>query len=139
MQKHVAFRYSKMLPVEQECNPLNWWRDHQQEYPLMSLYVKSNFSFQPTSVASESVYNDDKEVGRDNLSYLNNTLTFFQVYDVRRKAILPGRGEGLVVAQNFIKNRANEEQFRLCKQCPAPQNNGGGAKYKIMCPQHQKV
>lgn len=115
-------RYSKMLPVEQECNPLNWWRDHQQEYPLMSLYVKSNFSFQPTSVASESVFNDDKEV-----------------YDVRRKAILPGRGEGLVVAQNFIKNRANEEQFRLCKQCPAPQNNGGGAKYKIMCPQHQKV
>lgn len=51
-----------MLPVEQECNPLFWWREHQEEYPLLSRYVKANFSFQPTSVASESVFNDDKEV-----------------------------------------------------------------------------
>ena len=62
----------------------------------------------------------------------------FQVYDDRRKAILPGRGEGLVISQNFIKKRANEEEFRLCKKCPAPQNGDGGSKYKIMCPKHHK-
>ena len=128
-----------MLPIDQDSNPMCWWREHCLEYPLLSLYVKANFSFQPTSVASESVFNDDKEVNFFNINLVAPETCLFQVYDDRRKRILTGRGEGLVIAQNFIKKRANEEEFRLCKQCPAPQNSDGECKYKIMCPKHQKV
>ena len=39
---------------------------------------------------------------------------------------MPGRGEELVIAQNYIKKRVSEEElYRLCDKCPAPQNSSG--------------
>ena len=31
-----------------------------------------------------------------------------------------------------------EEEFQLCKECPAPQNKNGVSNYKITCEKHQK-
>ena len=62
----------------------------------------------------------------------------FKVYDDRRTSILPDRGEGLIVAQDYLRQRINEEEFQLCKECPAPQNKNGVTNYKILCEKHQK-
>ena len=48
--------------VDQDVNPLDWWRENQMKFPLLSYFVKANFSFQPTSVASERIFNKDKLV-----------------------------------------------------------------------------
>ena len=112
----------KVFPVDQDVNPLVWWSSHKQDYPLLSLYVRANFSFQATSVASEQIYNKDK-----------------LVYDDKRKCIKVERGAGLVIAQDYLKSRINREEYRLCPDCPQPQNSEGGAKYKISCEKHSKA
>ena len=112
----------KVSPVDQDVNPLVWWRSKKLDYPLLSLYVRANFSFQATSLASERIYNKDK-----------------LVYDDRRKSIQVERGAGLIVAQDYLRQRINKEEYRLCPDCPQPQNSGGGAKYKITCEKHSKA
>ena len=52
---------------------------------------------------------------------------------------MPGLGEELVIAQNYIKKRVSEEEYRLCDKCPAPQNISGETKYNIMCPEHHQA
>ena len=112
----------KVSPVDQDVNPLVWWISNKLDYPLLSLYVCANFSFQATSLASERIYNKDK-----------------LVYDDRRKSIQVERGAGLIVAQDYLRQRINKEEYRLCPDCPQPQNSGGGAKYKITCEKHSKA
>ena len=95
--------------------------------------MKANFSFQPTSVASESVFNIDKLVMFWKSVLHSKTIKqLFQVDDDENQFCQ----EGLVVTQNFMRKRINEEEFRICSKCPAPhhsKNGPGDSKYKIKC------
>ena len=43
--------------LDENQNPLKWWRENKVTFPLLAMFVRANFSFQCTSVASERIYN----------------------------------------------------------------------------------
>ena len=43
--------------LDENENPLKWWRENRNTYPLLAMFVRANFSFQCTSVASERIFN----------------------------------------------------------------------------------
>ena len=112
-------QYKTTLPIDLSSNPLDWWKQNQNQYPLLAKFVKANGAFQATSVASERIFNVDK-----------------LVFDDRRKRIDVERGSGLVIAQDYLKRRQNRAEFRICPDCPAPQSLKGQPKYRINCAQH---
>lgn len=59
------------------------------------------------------------------------------MYDDKRKQVTVERGEGLIVAQDYLKQRINKEEFRICEKCPQPQSAGESARYKVSCKKHQ--
>ena len=115
-------QYKATPPIDIKMNPLDWWKQNCGTYPLLAKFVKSNGAFQATSVASERIFNVDK-----------------LVYDDKRKRLDVERGSGLVIAQDYLKRRKNQAEFRLCPDCPAPQSEKGQPKYRINCAQHAKL
>ena len=90
-------RYLDLEPMDQNQNPLKFWRDHQNEYPLLAKMVKTYDAFQPTSVSSERIFNKDK-----------------LIYTNRRKCILPERSEKFICLQEFYRNRDDDSRWRIC-------------------------
>ena len=109
-----------MNPIPMENNPLIWWKENHEDFPLLARYYKAHSSFQATSTASERVFNVDK-----------------RVFDEKRRSLDPERGTGLVFLQEYLNKRFNKDSFKLCNQCPQPPNNG--VKYKISCAKHNGV
>ena len=56
----VCHRFRLVVPVSKDTDPLQWWAANQKEYPLLALFMKSNGAMQPTSLASERLFNKDK-------------------------------------------------------------------------------
>ena len=86
-------------------------------FPLLAEYFMAYSSFQPTSVASERVFNIDGLVMSD-----------------RRKSMDPERHEDCVIVQDYLKRRVNPEAFKLCSSCP--QHPSVSATYKSFCQKH---
>ena len=53
---HVRFLMLRGC-VDHNSNPQLWWREHSQEYPLLSRYYRGHCAFPATSTASERVFN----------------------------------------------------------------------------------
>jgi hypothetical protein len=50
------FKETAPLPITKGANPLNWWREHECEYPLLSQLAKRYLCVPGTSVPSERVF-----------------------------------------------------------------------------------
>ena len=51
-----AHRYKNVEPISLQSNPLEWWRDHESEFPTLSLLAKTRLHVPGTSVPSERVF-----------------------------------------------------------------------------------
>ena len=111
------YRFKKIEPIDNQNNPLVWWRKHEEEFPLLALFMKANASFQPTSLASERCFNKDR-----------------MLFGTTRKSITEEHANGMIFLHDYIRKRCDEEAFRLCEQCPSPPSDG--TNYKITCPKH---
>ena len=106
--------FVKIDPIETFRNPLKFWRENQNSFPLLAKYVKHNAHFQATSVSSERVFNKDS-----------------LIYDQRRTSLLAERSETLTLLQDFYTRREDDDKFKLCSECGGNRN-----KYKIHCRIH---
>ena len=113
LNKFLSLRGS----VDHKSNPLNWWRQHSTEYPLLSRYYRAHCAFPATSTNSERIYNIESLVVTSD-----------------RKKLLPGRVAGLCEARDYLLQRQQTSAFRLCKKCPQPPSPG--ASYIICCKKH---
>ena len=57
-------------------DPLLWWKEHQNEYPILSLIAKDYLSIQATSVAAEQAFSVagntiENEIG---INHINNEI-----------------------------------------------------------------
>ena len=107
-------KLSEVTPIEQERNPLKWYWEHRNEFPLSTkLYIKYA-SVQATSVPSERVFNIAS-----------------MTYD-DRPLLLPEKAEKTVVVNDYYRSRDNDANFTLCHHCQP-------ARYKIMCLNEQHL
>ena len=51
LNKFLSLRGS----VDHKSNPLNWWKQHNTEYPLLSRYYRAHCAFPATSTNSERI------------------------------------------------------------------------------------
>ena len=117
--ENVAFvKTVQRVEYESEfADPMEYWRNNHASFPLLAKYFMAYSSFQPTSVASERVFNIDGLVMSD-----------------RRKSMDPERHEDCVIVQDYLKRRENPEAFKLCSSCP--QHPSVSATYKSFCQKH---
>ena len=78
------------------ADSMAWWKTHDTEFPLLSLYVKANGAFQPTSLASERLFNKDK-----------------QLFGVTRQSLTEEHGKGFIFLHDFLNKRMLTEQYQL--------------------------
>ena len=97
---------------------LIWWSKHEQEYPLLSKFVKANASFQATSLASERCFNKDK-----------------LLFGTTRKSLTEDHAEGMIFLHDYIRKRCVVEEFQICPMCPKQPSDA--ASYKITCNKHR--
>ena len=72
---------------------------------------------QPTSLASERLFNKDK-----------------LLFGITRVMLTEEHAEGLIFLHDYLNNRMVSGQFEPCSGCPnAPQE---GANYRLSCPKH---
>ena len=107
------------IPVSKEVNPLDWWKVHSCEFPLLSLFMKANGAFQPTSLASERLFNKDK-----------------MLFGTTRQSLTEEHGEGFIFLHDFLNKRMAEGEYRICETCPNPPKQG--SNYRRTCPQHNQ-
>ena len=56
-QKEMGrFKETALMPITKGANPLNWWREHECEYPLLSKLAKRYLCIPGTSVSSQRVF-----------------------------------------------------------------------------------
>ena len=116
IDKEVS-KLRSQIPVSKEVNPLDWWKVHSCEFPLLSLFMKANGAFQPTSLASERLFNKDK-----------------MLFGTTRQLLTEEHGEGFIFLHDFLNKRMAEGEFRICEDCPNPPKQG--ANYRTTCRQH---
>lgn len=110
-------RFRLVVPVSKDTNPLQWWAANEKEYPLLALFMKSNGAMQPTSLASERLFNKDK-----------------LLFGTTRVMLTEEHAEGLIFLHDYLNKRMVSGQFEPCSGCPnAPQE---GANYRLSCPKH---
>lgn len=51
-----VMRYKEVKPLPLSTNPLNWWREHEGEYPLLSCQAKRYLCIPGTSVPAERIF-----------------------------------------------------------------------------------
>lgn len=51
-----VMRYKELKPLPLSVNPLNWWREHEGEYPLLSWQAKRYLCIPGTSVPAERIF-----------------------------------------------------------------------------------
>ena len=105
-------------PIDTHINPLLWWKTNEKHFPLLALFMKSNAAFQPTTLASERMFNKDK-------------LLFGQT----RKRLGTVRSSGLIFLHDYIIKRVDPAEYKICPTCPKPPTVG--ANYRITCSKHR--
>jgi hypothetical protein len=105
--------------VDKHVNPLDWWKVHEKEFPILAMFMKANGAFQPTSLASERLFNKDK-----------------LLYGQTRQQMTEGHGEGYIFLHDYLNKRMQPERFQLCAKCPNPPNDN--SNYRLSCPKHNK-
>lgn len=113
LDKYLSLRGS----VEHKSSPLNWWREHCIEYPLLSRYYRAHCAFPATSTNSERIYNMESLLVSSD-----------------RKRLLPSRVSGLCETRDYLMQRQQTKAFRLCKKCPQPPSSE--ASYILCCRKH---
>ena len=104
----------QVSPIDEEKNPLKWYKQNFNTFPYLTKFYLSAASFQATSVASERIFNKDA-----------------LIYDERRTKILPETSEHLIVLQDYYVSRENDDKFSLCSECPGNRN-----RYRLTCRKH---
>ena len=92
-------------PVDRDINPLDleWWKANEKKFPTLSLFMKANAAFPPTSLASERLFNKDK-----------------QLYGTTRTQLSEDHGEDFVFLHDFLNKRSPPALYQLCPDCPNP-------------------
>ena len=106
MDQKIDIEIEQLLknePINKYLNPLNWWKDHEKEFPLLAKFVKANAAMQPTSLSSERLFNKDK-----------------QLFGFTRKSLTEEHGEGFIFLHDYLNKRLVPEEFKLCGKCPQP-------------------
>ena len=113
IRKEVA-AFLNREPIDIHRNPLKFYRENEKEYPYLSRYVKNNAHFQPTSVASERLFNKDS-----------------LICTPRRSSLAPEVAESLSLLQDYLSRREDDRRWQLCSECP-----GNRTRYNIQCYEH---
>ena len=62
-QKEMGrFKETALMPITKGANPLNWWREHECEYPLLSKLAKRYLCIPGTSVSSDRVFSTEGDI-----------------------------------------------------------------------------
>ena len=63
MREAIGEEYKEFIKylgkVEQDINPMDWWRTREKEFPKLSLYWKAHSSYPATSASAERLFNMD--------------------------------------------------------------------------------
>ena len=110
-------RFRNVTPISLAENPLIWWRQHFEAFPLLSMFMKANSAFQASSLSSERLFYKDK-----------------LLFGLNRQTIEDDRAEGLIVLHDFINRRFAGKLYSLCEGCPTPPSSG--ASYVVTCSKH---
>ena len=84
--------------LDEHSNPLVWWRENKDSYPLLAMFVRANFSFQCTSVASERIFN---KVMFFSFLLLNILIVKINYHRTRVFLKSPFFGDYLILIENF--------------------------------------
>ena len=112
-------RFWAIKPADRDINPLDWWKIHEKEFPTLALFMKSNAAFQPTSLASERLFNKDK-----------------MLYGTTRTQLTETHGEDFIFLHDFLNKRSPPALYQLCPDCPDPPSPD--SNYRITCSEHYK-
>lgn len=104
----------KREPIDTFRNPLKFYRENEKDFPYLSRYIKNNSHFQPTSVASERIFNKDS-----------------LIYSSRRSSLAAEVSESLTLLQDYLSRREDDRRWKLCSDCP-----GNRTRYNIQCNNH---
>jgi len=115
----LLLRWRLLTPVDTKINTLDFWRIYNKDFPTISLFMKSNGAFQPTSLASERLFNKDKML-------FGTTRTRFE----------ENRAEGFVFLGDYLNRRVGKAKYVVCKGCPQPPHEE--ARYRVSCPTHNQ-
>ena len=92
---------------------------NEAEYPLLALFMKANAAMQPTSLASERLFNKDK-----------------LLYGTTRQTLTEEHGEGFIFLHDYLNKRMTPGKFKICTKCP--NTPSPMASYRLTCPKHNK-
>ena len=63
MREAIGEEYKEFIKylgkVEQDSNPMDWWRTREKDFPKLSLYWKAHSSYPATSASAERSFNID--------------------------------------------------------------------------------
>ena len=93
-------RLLKNPPIDVQENPLKWYKENCQDYPLCAKYFANHAAAQATSVASERLFN---KAG--------------MIYDEKRSKLSSEKAEKLVYLCDCFENEDDDERFKLCDGC----------------------
>ena len=85
----------KNEPIEQEKNPLKWFREHKSQYPLATRIYLKYASIQATSVPSERVFNIA-------------SMTFDDC-----PLLLPEKAEKTVILSDYYRRKDGKNNYTL--------------------------
>ena len=66
-----VMRYKEVKSLPLSTNPLNWWREHEGEYPLLSCQAKRYLCIPGTSVPAERIFSTAGDIVTAQRSALN--------------------------------------------------------------------
>ena len=105
--------------MDRDINPLEWWKANEKEFPTLSLFMKANAAFQPTSLASERLFNKDK-----------------LLYGTTRTQLSEDHGEDFVFLHDYLNKRSPPALYQICADCPNPPSPD--SNYRVTCSKHNK-
>ena len=113
--------------------PMDWWRQHSTDFPLLGKYWLANSSFPATSASAERAFNMDGLIFTSKRFVANASWFMIMIYSFR-VSLDPDRGNNMLVCKDYWRANIPLDAFSLCSQCPQPPN--AGAQYKIQCSKH---
>lgn len=56
------FKEVAPMPIKKGANPLNWWKEHETEYPFLSTLAKRYLCIPGTSVSAERIFSTADDI-----------------------------------------------------------------------------